>query len=136
MNTHKRYANASKGEIMRRCTRSLVESMNYAKELFLDSEFELVVFDDHSDDWAVNELKKNLNIATFKTQFIPLDTHGIMPSILRCYEHGRDYGKEIVYFAQDDYLYDTNAIYDMILTLMDTSRNIGNYASIYPFNDP
>ena len=136
MNTHQRYANASKGEIMRRCTRSLVESMNYAKELFLDSEFELVVFDDHSDDWAVNELKKNLNIATFKTQFIPLDTYGIMPSILRCYEHGRDYGKEIVYFAQDDYLYDTNAIYDMVLTLMDTSRNIGNYASIYPFNDP
>ena len=136
MNTHKRYANASKGEIMRRCTRSLVESMNYAKELFLDSEFELVVFDDHSDDWAVNELKKNLNIATFKTQFIPLDTYGIMPSILRCYEHGRDYGKEIVYFAQDDYLYDTSAIYDMVLTLMDTSRNIGNYTSVYPFNDP
>lgn len=136
MNTHKRYANASKGEIMRRCTRSLVDSMNYAKELFLDSDFELVVFDDHSDDWAVNELKKNLNIATFKTQFIALDTYGIMPSILRCYEHGRDYGKEIVYFAQDDYLYDTTAIYDMILTLMETSRNIGNYSSIYPFNDP
>ncbi len=135
-NDHKRFANASKGEIQRRCTRSLVESMNYAKELFLDSEFELVIYDDHSDDSAVQELKNNLNIATFKTQFIPLDTYGIMPSILKCYEHGRDYGKEIVYYAQDDYLYDTTAIYDMILTLMDTSQKIGNYTAIYPFDDP
>ena len=59
MNTHKRYANASKGEIMRRCTRSLVESMNYATELFLDSEFELVVFDDHSDEQSVTDIKNN-----------------------------------------------------------------------------
>ena len=39
---NKRYCNASKGEVQRRCTRSLVESMNYAKELFLNSNFELV----------------------------------------------------------------------------------------------
>ena len=61
LNEHKRFANASKGEIQRRCTRSLVESMNYAKELFLDSEFELVVYDDHSDESTVNEIKNNLN---------------------------------------------------------------------------
>lgn len=136
MNDHKRFANAPKSEIQRRCTRSLVESMNYAKELFLDSDFELVIYDDHSDESAVQELKNNLNIATFKTQFIPLDTYGIMPSILKCYEHGRDHGKEVVYYAQDDYLYDTTAIYDMILTLMDTSQKIGNFTAIYPFDDP
>lgn len=136
MNEHTRYCNAPKNEIQRRCSRSLVESMNYAKELFLDSDFELVIYDDHSDDSSVQELKNNLNIATFKTQFIPLDTHGIMPSILKCYEHGRDHGKEIVYFAQDDYLYDTSAIYDMMLTMMDTSSKLGNYTSIYPYNDP
>ena len=72
----------------------------------------------------------------FKTQFIPLETHGIMPSILRCYEHGRDYGKEIVYFAQDDYLYDTTALHDMIQTMMFTSYALGNFTSIYPYDDP
>lgn len=133
---NKRYCNAPKSEIQRRCTRSLVESMNYAKELFLDSEFELVVYDDHSDSSAVQELKNNLNIATFKTQFIELDTHGIMPSILKCYEHGRDFGKEIVYFAQDDYLYDTTAIYDMMMTLVDTSNKLNNFTCIYPYDDP
>lgn len=135
-NKHQRYCNAPKSEVQRRCTRSLVESMNYAKELFVDVEFELVVYDDHSDESAITELKNNLNIATFKTSFHALETHGIMPSILKCYEHGRDYGKEIVYFAQDDYLYDTTAIYDMILTMFDTSNKLGNYSCIYPFDDP
>ena len=133
---YKRFVNQPKSEITRRCTRSLVESMNYAKELFLDSEFELVVYDDHSDESTVNEIKNNLNIATFKTQFISLDTYGIMPSILKCYEHGRDYGKDGVYFAQDDYLYDKKAIHDMIMTSMDTSNKLGNFTCIYPFDDP
>ena len=136
MNNNERFVKAPKGEITRRCTRSLVETMNYAKELYLDSTFELVVFDDHSDESTVNEIKNNLNIATFKTQFIALDTYGIMPSILRCYEHGRDYGKEIVYFAQDDYLYDTTALYDMIQTMMFTSQALGNFTCIYPYDDP
>jgi predicted SAM-dependent methyltransferase len=136
LNQNERFVKQPKSEITRRCTRSLVETMNYAKELYLDSTFELVVFDDHSDESTVNEIKNNLNIATFKTQFIALDTYGIMPSILRCYEHGRDYGKEIVYFAQDDYLYDTTALYDMIETMMFTSHALGNYTSIYPYDDP
>lgn len=131
-----RYCGASKAEVQRRCTRSLVESMNYAKELLLDSDFELVIYDDHSDDSAVQELKNNLNIATFNTQFIPLETYGIMPSILKCYEHGKDFGKEIVYFAQDDYLYSQTAIYDMIMTMFQTSNNLGNFTSIYPYDDP
>jgi hypothetical protein len=59
MNKNERFVKQPKGEITRRCTRSLVETMNYAKELFLDSEFELVVFDDHSDESTVNEIKNN-----------------------------------------------------------------------------
>jgi predicted SAM-dependent methyltransferase len=136
LNDNKRYCGASKSEIQRRCTRSLIESINYAKDLFPKSKFELVVYDDHSDDSAIQELKNNLNIARFDTEFISLETYGIMPSILKCYEHGRDYGKEIVYFAQDDYLYEQLAIYEMVSTLLFTSEQLSNYTSIYPFNDP
>jgi glycosyltransferase involved in cell wall biosynthesis len=132
----KRFTNTSKAEITRRCSRSLVESMNYAKELLVDSDFELVVYDDHSDDQTIDEIKNNLNISTFKTQFISLDTHGIMPSILKCYQHGRDFGKHIVYFAQDDYLYDREAILKMISTLMETTVRLNSYSSIFPFDDP
>lgn len=132
----KRFTNSSKAEVTRRCTRSLIESMNYAKELFVHSDFELVVFDDHSDDSTINEIKNNLNIATFKTKFLSLETYGIMPSILKCYQHGRDFGKEIVYFAQDDYLYDRVAILKMVSTMIETSHKIQSYTSIFPFDDP
>ena len=133
---YKRFVNQPKSEIMRRCTRSLVESINYAKELFLDSTFKLVVLDDHSDPEPLQELKNNLNIATFETKLIQLETYGIMPSILQCYQYGKEHGKEIVYFAQDDYLYEKTAIYDMIVTMIDSSSKLGNFASIYPFDDP
>lgn len=134
--TAERFCSAPKSEITKRCSRSLIESMNHAYETLPDFELELVVYDDHSDDQTVIDIKNNLNIAKFKTQFIPLDTYGIMPSILKCYEHGRDYGKDIVYFAQDDYLYDTTAILDMIITMLDSSLRLGNHASIFPFDDP
>ena len=131
-----RFCKAPKGEIMRRCTLSLVEAMNYALPLFSEMTMRLVVLDDHSDDDAVNNLINNLSMAKFETKLIHLTTHGIMPSILQCYEYGRNYGKEIVYFAQDDYLYDTSAVYDMIMTMVETSCNLGAYTSIFPYNDP
>jgi glycosyltransferase involved in cell wall biosynthesis len=134
--TEPRFCNAPKAEVTRRCTRSLVESLNHAKNIFSDSYFELIVYDDHSDEQTITDIKNNLDIANFKTEFISLDTYGIMPSILKCYEHGRDHGKEIVYFAQDDYLYDTTAISDMIYTMIEASTNLNKFASIYPFNDP
>jgi len=136
MTTQERFCKASKEEVQRRCTRSLVESMNYAKELLLDSTFKLAVLDDHSDDSAITNLKSNMNIATFDAELIHLTTCGIMPSIMQCYEYGKDHGSEIVYFAQDDYLYDTNAIYDMIMTMIQTTSHLGKFTSIFPYNDP
>ena len=136
LNENKRYCNASKQEVMRRCTRSLVESINYAKEKLSHIDFELVVYDDHSDEGPLNDLRDNLTIATFPTKLYHTETYGIMPSILKCYEHGRDFGKDMVYFAQDDYLYDTTAIYEMILIMVDTTNKLGNYTCVYPYDDP
>lgn len=136
INQHERFCKAPKAEITRRCSLSLVATMNHCKTLMLDAEFELVIFDDHSDEDTVKELQYNLSTATFPTQLIQLETHGIMPSILRCYEHGRDFGKDIVYFAQDDYLYDTAALHGMIDTMYMTTNKLGNFTSIYPYDDP
>lgn len=133
-----RYCNAPKIEVTRRCTRSLVETINNAIQNPLSGnfEFELVVYDDHSDTEAISNIKENLSIAKFKTQFISLDTYGIMPSILKCYEHGRDYGKDVVYFAQDDYLYHPNAMFEMLEVLFLTKHNTGVYTCVFPYDDP
>lgn len=132
----KRFCGADKPEIMRRCTLSLVESLNYAVELIPDLEVNLQVFDDHSDERSLSYLRANIDKARFLVTLEHLETKGIMPSILKCYEYGRDNTKEWVYFAQDDYLHDRSAIYDMIHAAHEFSRNLNAPVSIYPFNDP
>jgi hypothetical protein len=59
-----------------------------------------------------------------------------MPSILRCYEHGRDYGKDWVYFIQDDFLHQQNSVELMIDAINQFSCNLGKPTSIFPFNKP
>lgn len=136
MHDLKRYCGADKPEVTRRCVASLVDTLNHAKATVPELEIEFQVFDDHSDDESMEYLKANLSRTTFPTTLTHLETKGIMPSILKCYEHGRDNGKEWVYFAQDDYLYDETAIHKMLEASVKFSSNMGRPASIYPFNDP
>lgn len=131
-----RYCKADKAEVMRRCTRSLIESVNYACDFLPNFQFELVVLDDHSDSSSIEKLKINLNIAKFKTHLKSLRTHGVMPSILACYEYGKKYGVDWIYFVQDDYLYEQTAIHDMIVVGMETSYKLQNYTCVFPYNDP
>ena len=136
MHDLKRYCGADKPEVTRRCVASLIDTLNHAKATVPGLELELQVFDDHSDEQSVQDLKDNLSRATFQTQLTHLETKGIMPSILKCYEHGRDNGKDWVYFAQDDYLYDETAVAKMLKASEEFSQNTGRPVSIYPFNDP
>lgn len=136
MHEMKRYCGEDKPEVTRRCVASLIDTMNHAKATVPNLQIELQVFDDHSDEESVGYLKENLAKANFPVQLEHLETYGIMPSILRCYEHGRDHGQDWVYFAQDDYLYDETAIHKMLKASVEFSNNMGRAVSIYPFNDP
>lgn len=131
-----RFCGANKREVMRRCTQSLIESVNYALPKIDYFDFQLVVLDDHSDAGSITELKNNLSLAKFPTKLIHLETRGIMPSILACYEYGKENGTDWVYFVQDDYLYEQTAIYDMLMTAIETSQKTGTLTSIFPYNDP
>lgn len=131
-----RYGSADKSEIVKRCTRSLVKSMNYAAQLLPNMKFKLKVFDDHSEEECINTLKETLATATFEADLEHLETRGIMPSILKCYEHGAEHGKDLVYYAQDDYLFCETAIWEMIEEFYDASQKLGNWCCIYPYDDP
>lgn len=132
----RRYCGADKPEITRRCTESLVASMNNAQTVLPGFSFELHVFDDHSDAQSIQHLQKALSRAAFLTRFTALESRGIMPSVLACYEYGRDHGKDLVYFAQDDYLFCESAIEEMIVFKHQASAFLGAPVSVYPFNDP
>ena len=93
--TKQRYCGASKAEIMRRCVTSLVDSINYASDLLPHVDISLQVFDDHSDDDAFNKLTSITSKCNVPYNITQLETRGIMPSILRCYEHGKQFGKDL-----------------------------------------
>lgn len=131
-----RYCGAPKIELASRCTFSLIDSLNYAQEHNPNCEIEMQIFDDHSDQEFLDTLEKLISIAKFKINLTHLETHGIMPSILRCYEHGKEYGKDWVYFIQDDFLFQQNSIDLMLYAIEEFSNNLGRPASIHAFNDP
>lgn len=132
----KRYCNAPKIEVSSRCVFSLIDSLNHAVKNNEDIEIEMQIFDDHSDQEFLNVLNKLISISKFSINLTSLETYGIMPSILRCYEHSKEYGKEWVYFIQDDFLFQENSIDLMLFAMKQFSSNIGKPVSIYPFNDP
>jgi len=134
--TQTRYCNAPKIEVASRCIFSVIDSLNYAQEQYSDYEIELQIFDDHSDQEFLDILQLLINTAKFKVNLTHLETYGIMPSILRCYEHGRDYGRDWVYFIQDDFLHQQNSVELMIDAINQFSSNLGQPASIFPFNKP
>lgn len=132
----KRYCGAEKPEIIRRCLTSLVRSINAAQDHLPWFSFELKVLDDHSDTTTIGEIQTILNQAKFPTGLSSLSSRGIMPSILACYQYGKDFGKDLVYFAQDDYLFFENAIEEMLVFDTKMSQKLQSPLSIYPFNDP
>jgi hypothetical protein len=131
-----RYCGAEKPEVVFRCVASLVQSMNHAAKMIPEFEFTLKVLDDHSDPKHIKKIKEILTHAHFTVEWAGLEVRGVMPSILSCYQYGLEYGKELVYFIQDDYLYYESCIFDMMNAYLDFSTALKSPVGIYPYNDP
>jgi hypothetical protein len=131
-----RYCGVPKIEVSSRCVFSLIDSLNYAQENNKDLKIKLQIFDDHSDQEFLDIIQKLISSCKFEVHLEQLETYGIMSSILRCYEHGRDYGSDWVYFIQDDFLFQRNSIDLIWYAVNQFSNNLGSPASIHAFNDP
>lgn len=134
--TQTRYCKAPKIEVSSRCVFSLIDSLNYSQQQYEDYEIELQIFDDHSDKEFLNTLQRLIGLAKFRVTLTHLDSYGIMPSILRCYEYGKSFGRDWVYFVQDDFLHQKNSVELMLHAINQFSCNLGKPASIFPFNKP
>jgi predicted SAM-dependent methyltransferase len=131
-----RYCNAPKIEISKRCLSSLIHSIEYAKNNSGKTKYKLIIVDDHSDVEFIEFVQNKIHSAQFNIELIQLNTYGIMPSILQCYELGKEIGKDLVYFAQDDYLYYDTAIWEMIDAYFQFRNLTGAEVCIFPYDDP
>jgi predicted SAM-dependent methyltransferase len=134
--TFTRYGCNDKTEILKRCTRSLIKSINYAEKRLFDVTFKLRIFDDHSTDEAINILKSNMELANFKVDLVHLEDRGLINSLRHCYEYLRDEGKDLVMQAQDDYLFDEKCFFELVNMQRKFNPRFEKPLSLLPYNDP
>lgn len=132
----KRYGCNDKTEILKRCTRSLIKSINYAQNKLPTWKFKLNVFDDHSSEEGIQILKDNLSLANFSTNLKHIEGYGLLTSLRECYENMRDEGKDLVFQAQDDYLFDEPCFYELVRQWEKFQPKFEKPLSLLPYNDP
>jgi glycosyltransferase involved in cell wall biosynthesis len=132
---NKRYASDSKTEIIKKCVTSFFQSLQNCP----DAEHNVIIFDDHSTDETIEFLNKVLVIYSsdnIKISLHQLETRGVMTSIKACYDWMKDNGENLVYQVQDDYLFEPNAIFEMIDMFMQIKRETNTDSIVYPYNHP
>jgi hypothetical protein len=110
----KRYVNAPKLEVSKRCFRSLLRTIQHCQTKQPEVTYRLIVLDDDSDQEFLDLVRDESLRSKFPITLEHTTVRGIMPSIGRMYEIGLNEGKNLVYFAQDDYLYYETALWEMI----------------------
>ncbi|OBI59752.1 hypothetical protein A5706_01315 [Mycobacterium sp. E796] len=127
-----RYVGAAKSEVMLRCTRSLVTSVNQA-----DANIILRVFDDHSSPEAVTALRRILATCKHSVEFVALEDTGYNASCLASFSRARDDARELIYFVEDDYLHTPSAIPEMLEAQALFKEKLGGQeVALHPYDDP
>lgn len=131
-----RYCNKSKTEITEKCVSSLISSVVECADRG-SAKHRVMLFDDHSSDQTKRLLDRLVRLEHKNVQIdvVQLETRGIMASIEATYRWLQDNGKDVVFQVQDDYLFEQDAIFEMVDVLMQTHMEIGTHPLINPFHD-
>jgi hypothetical protein len=132
----KRYGCNNKTEVNKRCIRSLVKAVNYAKLCLPEVTFKLHVFDDHSSEQCIQNIKDALKQATVETKLVHLDGRGLINSLKECYLDMRDNGKDLVMQVQDDYLFYENCFEQLVKMWSKFQPRFEKPLSLLHWNDP
>ncbi|MHA7652229.1 hypothetical protein ACX9NE_14095 [Mycobacterium sp. ML4] len=127
-----RYVGAPKGEVMLRCTQSLVTAINRA-----EGDLILRVFDDHSAPEVIESLHRILATCIHAVEFVALDDSGYNASCHASFSKARDDASELVYFVEDDYLHAPSAIQEMLEAhVLFKDKLGGREVALHPYDDP
>ncbi len=134
-----RYVGHEKHVVSQVCFTSLIQAAIVLKQAYPNNLVRLHVIDDRSDAHVLAHFESQMQRARdagVTCSMAPLDGEGLHHSCRRQYEYGRDSGTDLVYFAQDDYLFYPNAFKLMVEQYTSASVIVGAPVSIFPYNDP
>ena len=153
----KRLFDKDKSEYTFRSLNSIILSLNKAKLSFPQIEFDLVIVDYNSNKNDLNQIKKQLDKSNFKNSIISLDLNEFkdkikmtnaknekvtenqmsnMSNIHKSLLIAKNQCKDLIYFVEDDYLHQKEAITEMIFTYERISSQIDRELILCPTDYP
>jgi len=153
----KRLFDQNKSEYTFRSLNSIIASLNQAKITFPKIEFDIVIIDYNSKKEDLEQIKKQLKKSNFKNSIISLDINEFinnikkvnaknenvtenqmsnMSNIHKSLLVGKNQCNDLIYFVEDDYLHQQDAINEMIFTYERISSQINRELILCPADYP
>ena len=135
-----------------RSLNSLIKSIKFSKNKYSNINFKIIIVDDKSKkenfkkiEKLVNENNLDINIISvdhekYINKIKPQKTHQTfsnLASLLQCFELGKKYGEDLIYFVEDDYLHFESMLEEMIASYeriaSQVNRDIFMCPADYPY---
>jgi hypothetical protein len=112
-----------------RALKSLIKSVNFSKTKYPNIKFKTIIVDDKSNEKNLNKLKKLIDESDLDISITSLNhdkykdiikqqknnqTFSNLASLLQSFELGKEYGEDLVFFVEDDYLHFEPMMEEMI----------------------
>ena len=112
-----------------RALNSLIKSVNFSKTKYPNIKFKIIIVDDKSKEENLNKLKKLMDGSGLDISITPLNhdkykdtikqqkndqTFSNLASLLQSFELGKEYGEDLIFFVEDDYLHFEPMMEEMI----------------------
>ena len=135
-----------------RSLNSLIKSIKFSKNKYSNINFKMIIVDDKSKKENFEKIEKLVNKSNLDINIISVDhekyinkikpqkthqTFSNLASLLQCFELGKKYGEDLIYFVEDDYLHFESMLEEMIASYeriaSQVNRDIFMCPADYPY---
>ena len=147
----KRLFEKPKIEYSLRALKSLIRSINFSKTKYSNIKFKTIIVDDKSKEENLNKLKKLIDESGLDMSINPLNhdkykntikqqkndqTFSNLASLLQSFELGKEYGEDLVFFVEDDYLHFEPMMEEMIASFERIASQVNKDIFMCPADYP
>ena len=147
----KRLFEEPKIEYTIRSLKSLIKSINFCNEKYPSIKIKLMIVDDNSKQENLEKITTLAKNSNLKTEILNLDHHKYknvikeqkneqtfsnLASLLCCYDNAKEYGEDVVFFVEDDYLHFVPMMEEMISSYERISSQLNKDIFICPSDYP
>ena len=145
----KRLFEFPKIEYSKRALNSLIKSIKFLKNKYSTINVKVIIIDDNSKSENLLQLKDlinhnnieliNLEYSKYENQILKQknkETFANLASLLQCFEIGKEKGKDLIYFVEDDYLHFEEMLFEMIFSYERIASQINKDIFMCPSDYP